>query len=980
MQANYSNFMQSNMKNVFLIMMVLVIGFVSKAQTPFSTPNLLTGGATKITQNKGAGQFDSGLIVTPRFTDTASANLSVVKLYPGMLIRVLDTLWMRNVDATAWNKMGGSAGSAGSYVDGIYRTPGIDSIYFTISGTTYAIKDSTDEDACDVIVDVLADIPELEDYSGNALTVIVTDSLRGGVFNYYSTSLTPDNGIVFSATGKGSGFWKRNYTESEGVSVCWFGAIPDSSTYSSSAINAAIDYQFGRGGGLVFFNPGSYIVDTTIKMKRGVYLTNQTSSYNVSDLVLQVNAKGSPTLCTKSGFSGDVILFDFQTSNQWAPWAGGVIGVSLNCTGQVSGNGIHFNQPLPTFGPANDGVVYGGIRIEHLSVVKAAEHGIYAELKVNGIFMKKVQVRESGGDGLNVAGTDLQFDEIYSWKNIGAGFYTKGTTNRMYRSDFWDNEEGGIIDEGLVNNYIRVQCDNNYKHGIWFKKGSTYVTFSRNHLLNSCRFLANGRDADSTYSEVYIDSTNGYGISVSIVGCDFSYATSHSNEVVYCVDAQYNPGFLSISDCFFGSARRASYPISDIVAQYADLSSNRSGTNLIGNKPVLVNDGGTQINANSGRIFKTQNSSATTITNIGGGRPGQQVQIIVGDNNTTFSFTTTLKSNYRTTYTAKNTDILTALCEDGVTWYVQVPAQDTSFWQRSNNVVTLKTSADTALLNKSVITDDAYFGKRILYKDTTVTANYTASSSDHHIKVNAASGNITVFLPNPFYPTYDNSRYGGELIITRVDSSTNTVTIQPGSGTVFINNYASITIPGKSTCELRSGDGTNWYGFTSYNITDGLVPTARLGSGTANSTTVLYGNNTWASPTGFQVQLLLNSFAPADATTYYIGSIPQLSGFNSAGSNRFYFNKAGTIKVADIYSYNQSPGSNEASTYYIRLNNTTDYTITTTATNNATNTHTSNTAMSVPIAVGDYIEVKWVTPSWVTNPTNMRTSVNIYLE
>jgi len=251
------------MKNVFLIVIVLVIGFVSKAQTPFSTPNLLTGGATKITQNKGAGQFDSGLVVTPRFTDTASANLSVVSLYGGMLIRVLDTIWMRNESATRWNKMGGSAGSAGSYVDGIYRTPGIDSIYFTISGTTYAIKDSTDEDACDVIVDVLADITELEDYAGNALTVIVTDSLRGGIFTYYSTGLTTDNGIVFNATGKGGGYWKRDHTQANGVNACWWMSDLDSTTNKRTEIQAAIDYVYNNGGGTVYFAyQQAYTVDS----------------------------------------------------------------------------------------------------------------------------------------------------------------------------------------------------------------------------------------------------------------------------------------------------------------------------------------------------------------------------------------------------------------------------------------------------------------------------------------------------------------------------------------------------------------------------------------------------------------------------------------------------------------------------------------------------------------------------------------------
>ena len=238
MKANYSKFMQSNMKNVFLIMMVLVIGFVSKAQTPFSTPNLLTGGNTKITQNKGAGRFDSGLIVAPRFTDTATANLSVVSLYGGMLIRVLDTLWMRNESANAWVKQRGvGGGGAGSVL--LYRTVGIDSIYLSVDGTTYAVKDSIGEADYSDLVWYVNTIAELESYSSTATTVIVTDSLRGGVFNYYASGLTADNGIVFSATGKGSGYWKRQTTPSQGVNITWFGARPDSSaTFNGLVINS----------------------------------------------------------------------------------------------------------------------------------------------------------------------------------------------------------------------------------------------------------------------------------------------------------------------------------------------------------------------------------------------------------------------------------------------------------------------------------------------------------------------------------------------------------------------------------------------------------------------------------------------------------------------------------------------------------------------------------------------------------------------
>jgi hypothetical protein len=36
---------------------------------------------------------------------------------------------------------------------------------------------------------------------GNTTTVLIKDPIRGGIFNYFSTGYTVDNGIVFSATG-----------------------------------------------------------------------------------------------------------------------------------------------------------------------------------------------------------------------------------------------------------------------------------------------------------------------------------------------------------------------------------------------------------------------------------------------------------------------------------------------------------------------------------------------------------------------------------------------------------------------------------------------------------------------------------------------------------------------------------------------------------------------------------------------------------
>jgi hypothetical protein len=121
---------------------------------------------------------------------------------------------------------------------------------------------------------------------------------------------------------------------------------------------------------------------------------------------------------------------------------------------------------------------------------------------------------------------------------------------------------------------------------------------------------------------------------------------------------------------------------------------------------------------------------------------------------------------------------------------------------------------------------------------------------------------------------------------------------------------------------------------------------------------------------GYALMMFLgNSASPADATTYYftpvLGNLPTV-----AASVKMRIPRAGVIRKVYIDG-NCTVGTSETSTMSIRLNDTTDTTITSAAAFNATPFAFSNTAMTVTVSAGDYITVKWVTPSpgWVTNPT-----------
>ena len=113
-----------------------------------------------------------------------------------------------------------------------------------------------------------------------------------------------------------------------------------------------------------------------------------------------------------------------------------------------------------------------------------------------------------------------------------------------------------------------------------------------------------------------------------------------------------------------------------------------------------------------------------------------------------------------------------------------------------------------------------------------------------------------------------------------------------------------------------------------------------------------------------------NIEAPTDGATFYFGGAAG-SGGVLVSRSRMYVPIAGTITAAYVYGYAITAGSAQNWPLYITLNGTTDTTIATVAA--ATNGRLwSNAALSIPVVAGDYIEIKSVNPTWVTNPENVR--------
>lgn len=208
-----------------------------------------------------------------------------------------------------------------------------------------------------------------------------------------------------------------------------------------------------------------------------------------------------------------------------------------------------------------------------------------------------------------------------------------------------------------------------------------------------------------------------------------------------------------------------------------------------------------------------------------------------------------------------------------------------------------------------------------------------------------------------------------------------------------------ISTPGTASGSVATIDGTQTLTnksmseaqLTFTDITTGDVTSTKHGfaqKSPADATKFLNGGATpaWTVPanTGYAlaVQTLAYSGTPVDGAIYFWCTGQALLSNTASGTDsRLFVPKAGTIKaVYGTFDVNGTLGSGESITYAIRLNNTTDTTISSTAVASSATNAFSNSGLSIAVVAGDYVELKMTCPTWVTNPTSVAGSVSIYIE
>lgn len=164
----------------------------------------------------------------------------------------------------------------------------------------------------------------------------------------------------------------------------------------------------------------------------------------------------------------------------------------------------------------------------------------------------------------------------------------------------------------------------------------------------------------------------------------------------------------------------------------------------------------------------------------------------------------------------------------------------------------------------------------------------------------------------------------------------------------------------------------------------GSIDATKIADGSVTSTEFQYINTlssnaqTQLNSKGFTIIISGSQNTIADATNYYSGATQNNSG-GTAGINRIYIPVNCTLTAAYGFFLNAGTlGSGESGTFYIRKNNTTDVTVSASVTTNATHNTFNGTGLSGSFSAGDYLEGKWLTPTYATNPSNCRWVVTLF--
>jgi hypothetical protein len=335
-------------------------------------------------------------------------------------------------------------------------------------------------------VDYVSDETALQNYTGNAKTVIVKDTLKGGTFNYTTAALTPDNAVIYAATGKGSGYWQRvikaNEIESE-----WFGAVGDGSHNDAPALDSAFKYN----GYTVVLRAGkTYKVQSTFHMGSGCKLVGNGATIQRDTVSININVLSA---VPKDSSGTTIVTVDSTNTTEFAKLKVGIQLMFVNRQGDTR----RLDAAYKVITAINGATITltGGNTVDSVwSANTAALVNVYPIILASG---DNIQI-----SGVNIDGARKYYTNHMVYWEAGTTINCGSTKNILIRDCYITNSLcDGIMGGGLNGSVVHNRI-------YWSGNGAVHLSGSNGCVIDGNFFFDTNSNQFSGHNEASIIFSN----------------------------------------------------------------------------------------------------------------------------------------------------------------------------------------------------------------------------------------------------------------------------------------------------------------------------------------------------------------------------------------------------------------------------------------------------------------------------------------
>ncbi len=308
------------------------------------------------------------------------------------------------------------------------------------------------------------------------------------------------------------------------------------------------------GGGAIFFPPGIWEIEKTIKLPARTLLFGMGGFFHQQGIYSDGFYKKQHTVLKLKKNSNCNIIEPKEPDASGIQIKGIILdGNKKEQNGSGNFSGIYLSDIA---GKNNLEGIRSNLSVRDVMIYNCKGDGFYAGKNQNEFRLENVLSSRNSGSGFLFKGTDILLSNVWAGDNNKNGIHINGGgAVSSVNCDSWGNKLNGVlIDNYSQNNtFNRLQCNLNVKNGLRINGGINSTVFLGSIFKQNSKIL--GGDFSRTFANVSLNPANNNSPKgIKFIGCHFGEGNSEIPVTTYGLEDNSKKIFPnSIIGCSFAA-------------------------------------------------------------------------------------------------------------------------------------------------------------------------------------------------------------------------------------------------------------------------------------------------------------------------------------------------------------------------------------------------------------------------------------------